>query len=52
MTKNYAYEPFVVCADPDKPVANAITKYTNCIKMIQTHQFGVFVKELIFPTVI
>ena len=36
------------CTDPDIPVVNAI-KYTNCIKMIQTHQFGA--KELSFPTV-
>ena len=50
MTKNYVKEPFVVCTDPDIPVVNAIIKYTNCIKMIRTHQFGVFLKELSFPT--
>ena len=42
---------FIVCANPDKPLVNAIIKYIKLhIKMIRTLQFGGVLKRVLFPT--
>ena len=46
----YRKEPFVVC--PDKPVVNATIKYTSCIKINKTQQFGGVSKGLPFQKII
>ena len=52
LAENYMYrkEPFVVC--PDKHVVNATIKYTSCIKIYKTHQFGGGSKGLLFQKII